>query len=91
MHKDIVYAYPPEVIPLGYSPTCEVQGMLVPGRVVTVQGHPEFTEDIVRELLVTRHEQRIFSNEVFEDAVGRVAGKQDGVLVAEAFMRFLVE
>ena len=91
MHRDVVMAYPPDVLPLGRSPTCEVQGMLVPGRVITVQGHPEFTEEIVRELLETRHRQGIFSDEVFEEAEQRLGRKQDGVVVAEAILRFLVE
>ena len=65
--------------------------MLVPGKVITVQGHPEFTEEIVRELLETRHQQGIFSDEVFGEAEARVGGKQDGVLVAGAMLRFLVE
>ena len=91
MHKDIVYHYPPGVEQLGSSSSCQVQGMYIPRKMITVQGHPEFTEDIVRELLVARHEQGIFDDEVFEDAIRSVGDEQDGVLVAAAFLRFLME
>ena len=91
MHKDIVYDCPPGVELLGESASCRVQGLYVPKRVVTVQGHPEFTEEIVRELLTTRLEQAIFDAEVYGDAVRRVGDEHDGVLVAGAFLRFLRE
>ena len=91
MHRDIVYDYPLGVEQLGSSSVCEVQGMYKAKKLITVQGHPEFTEEIVRELLVTRHEQGIFSDEIFADTERRVADKHDGVLVAQAFLRMLME
>ena len=65
--------------------------MYVPRRLITVQGHPEFNKDIVTELLETRHEQRIFDDETFEDGMARVGNAQDGVVVAKAFLRFAME
>ena len=77
--------------PLGHSPLCEVQGMYARGRLITVQGHPEFDERIVRELLQARHEQGIFDDEMFQDGMRRVTDRNDGVTVAAAFLRFLLE
>ena len=91
MHKDIVCSYPQGVEELGWSDKCKVQGMYMPKRVITVQGHPEFTEEIVRELLHTRLEQKIFDEKTYEDAMARVVRPHDGVLVAEAFLKFLLE
>ena len=91
MHRDIVYEYPRSVERLGTSPICDVQGMYTPRRLITVQGHPEFNEQIVRELLVTRHEQGIFDDVLFRDMISRVADSQDGVIVAGAFLRFLLD
>ncbi|QIW98944.1 hypothetical protein AMS68_004462 [Peltaster fructicola] len=51
MHRDIVYTLPPSVESLGRSPVCEVQGMYARKRLITVQGHPEFTAEIVDELI----------------------------------------
>jgi len=35
---------------------------------MTVQGHPEFTEEIMKELLVRAHGAGIFDKDLFEDA-----------------------
>jgi len=91
MHRDIVYYCPKGVEELGSSPRCKVQGMYIPGEVLTVQGHPEFNEEIVKELLETRHEQGIFDDKTYEDAMARVGKQQDGVVVAKAFLRFLLD
>lgn len=91
MHKDLVYYYPEGVEELGSSGPCKVQGMYIPSRVITVQGHPEFTEDIVAELLENRHKQSIFGDAIYEEAIARVGKPHDGVLVAQAFLKFLMD
>lgn len=91
MHRDVVYHYPPDVEPLGDSPRCDVQGMYLKGRIMTVQGHPEFNEEIMRELLESRRSQGIFDDSVFKDGMDRVANHHDGVAVSSAFIRFLLE
>lgn len=91
MHKDIVYDYPEGVEELAYTDKCAVQGMYVKGKLITVQGHPEFTGEIVRELLVARHDAGVFDDAIFEDAMGRVDKYHDGVVVAQAFLRFMMD
>ena len=76
---------------MAYTHKCSVQGMYVAKRLITVQGHPEMNEDIVRELLVARHKTGIFDDVIFEDAMGRVDKYHDGVVVAQAFLKFLLE
>ena len=89
MHRDLVFNYPPNVEALGSSPSCQVQGMYIPDSVITVQGHPEFNGEIVAELLGNRHRLGIFGDDIYEEAIRRVKEKQDGVLVGQAFLRFL--
>ncbi|KAI9649837.1 hypothetical protein NHQ30_002419 [Ciborinia camelliae] len=91
MHKDIVYEYPPEVEALAYTEKCATQGMYIRGKLITVQGHPEFTEEIVRELLEARHASGIFDDATFADAMDRVNKVHDGVKVAHAFLKFFME
>jgi GMP synthase-like glutamine amidotransferase len=91
MHKDIVFAYPPGVEPLGGSPRCLTQGMYAKHRLISVQGHPEFTEGIVSRLVTMRNEQGIFNDEQARDALSRVGDRHDGVVIAQAFLRFLLE
>jgi GMP synthase-like glutamine amidotransferase len=91
MHKDIVFEYPEGVEKLGASPRCLTQGMYQKGKLISVQGHPEFHEGIVSRLVKMRNEQGIFEDEQARDALSRVGNKHDGVVIAKAFLRFLLE
>ncbi|OAA38805.1 Glutamine amidotransferase type 1 [Metarhizium rileyi] len=89
MHRDIVQNFPPEAIPLGGNAFCPVQAMYHPGRYITVQGHPEFTNDIISEILFNRHTVGIFTDDVYEDAIKRASVPHDGVAIGKAFLKFL--
>ena len=91
MHQDIVYDYPDEVEHLGHTDRCEVQGMYVKNRLITVQGHPEFNGEVVSELLQRRHDQGIFNDEMYDEGMSRVQKQHDGTAVGAAFLRFLLE
>jgi GMP synthase-like glutamine amidotransferase len=91
MHRDEVRDPPPDAILLGSTDKCPVQGLYLPGRYITVQGHPEFTEDIVREVSEIRHNGGVFSDDMYEDVLGRVGLPHDGVAIAKAFVKFLEE
>ncbi|OAA66548.1 glutamine amidotransferase class 1 [Niveomyces insectorum RCEF 264] len=89
MHRDAVLAYPPGAVPLAATTICPVQGMLLPGRAVTVQGHPEFTGPIVREILEARHAAGVIGDDLYGPGIDRVDGKHDGEAIARAFVKFL--
>lgn len=91
MHKDIVFDYPEGAEKLGASPRCLVQGMYRKGRYISVQGHPEFNHGIMTKLVTFRNEQGIFNDEQARDALERSPKDHDGVVVAKAFLRFLLE
>jgi len=91
MHRDIVHFYPSGTIPLGSSPRCEVQGMYAPRRFITVQGHPEFNEEIVAEILASRHKNGVFSDTAYEEAMARVGNEHDGLAVGKAFLMFVAD
>lgn len=88
MHRDIVVEYPEGAIPLASTDICSVQGMLLPGRAVTVQGHPEFTGPIVREILEARHKIGVLNDEIYQNGINVVDGKHDGEAIARAFLKF---
>lgn len=91
MHQDIVFEYPPNVTPLGSSPRCAVQGMYSPHRFVTVQGHPEFTGEMVTTIVGSRAESGIFKEEQAKEALSRAHNEHDGVAIGVAFLKFLLE
>jgi GMP synthase-like glutamine amidotransferase len=91
MHKDIVYGLPADTEQLATTDVCENQGMYIKNRVITVQGHPEFTKEIEEEIIKSRYGQGIFTEELYKDAMRRVQDHDDGIVVAQAFLRFLLE
>ncbi|KAJ4159785.1 uncharacterized protein LMH87_007730 [Akanthomyces muscarius] len=89
MHTDIVADFPPDAVPLGGNDICSVQAMYAPGKYIAVQGHPEFTQDIVTEILFNRHTVGVFTDELYNDGMARVANEHDGFAIARAFLKFL--
>jgi GMP synthase-like glutamine amidotransferase len=91
MHRDIVFGLPPEAALLGATAKCQNQGMYVKNRYITVQGHPEFTPAIVGEILESRQKVGVFPGGVFDDGMDRLNDPHDGVQVAVAFLKFLLD
>lgn len=91
MHRDAVFERPEGVEALGGSPRCLVQDMYKKGKLISVQGHPEFHEAIVSYLVTMRNKQGIFNDAEAQDALARVGNHHDGIPVAKAFLRFLLE
>ncbi|KAL2267162.1 hypothetical protein VTJ83DRAFT_4439 [Remersonia thermophila] len=89
MHRDQVLGLPEGAQLLASTDVCPNHGFLIPGRVITVQGHPEFTADIMREILDLRRGKGIFPDDVYDDGIQRNGDHHDGVLVAKAMLRFL--
>jgi GMP synthase-like glutamine amidotransferase len=90
-HRDIVTGGVPGNQPLAYTDMCEHQTLYRPKRFISVQGHPEFSEAITREILIRRNESKVVNDEDYSDAMQRVADSHDGVLIAKTFLRFLRE
>lgn len=91
MHRDVVFEYPEGVEELMYTKQCKVHSMYIAKRLITVQGHPEFNEDIMREILKARHTSGLFGKEMYDDTTNRADRYHDGVLVAQAFLKFLLD
>lgn len=91
MHRDIVYTLPPNTVCLGSTARCEVQGMYSPRRFITVQGHPEFTGEIVSEILQLRRQTGVFPEDVYEGAMSAVDNEHDGVALGRTFIKFFAE
>jgi hypothetical protein len=65
--------------------------MYSPKRLMTVQGHPEFNEQIMTEIVNTRHATGIFDEEAYQTHFKKVALPHDGLLVSQGFLKFLLE
>lgn len=89
MHRDAVLTLPPGCVPLASTAVCDIQAMYMPDRMIAVQGHPEFTADMVREILDLRKYGGILNDELYADGIRRVDDRHDGVEIASVFLRFL--
>ncbi|KAI0067118.1 class I glutamine amidotransferase-like protein [Artomyces pyxidatus] len=93
MHRDHVPDVPPSFHLLGSTPIAPVQGMvrfadaaepaeaLPPIHILTLQGHPEFTASIVKELVDIRSASGIIDATTAESARSRADWRNDGVSV----------
>lgn len=89
MHRDFVLSTPEGAEPLAETDVCSTQGFLLPGKAITVQGHPEFTGEIVTEILGLRVETKIISQDLYKSGMDRVRDDHDGVKIAQAFLKFV--
>ncbi|KAI9767973.1 MAG: hypothetical protein M1840_005285 [Geoglossum simile] len=90
MNRDIVVSLPIGAENLGFTDKCSIHGMYIAKKLITVQGHPEFSSDIGTEILRARNEVGVIPDDTFKDAMKRVGKEDDGVIVAQAFIKFLV-
>ncbi|TFY80860.1 hypothetical protein EWM64_g3151 [Hericium alpestre] len=96
MHRDHVPTVPPSFHLLGSTTVTPVQAMvrfagppsppsadepLPPIQILTVQGHPEFTKEIVDKLVDVRSASGLFDQAMAEDAKRRGSWRNDGVPV----------
>jgi len=89
MHRDQAFGIPPGATLLASSAKCPNHGFLLPGRVITVQGHPEFSSDIMQEILEARYATGLFTEDVYQSGMARRNDSHDGVMMARAFLKFL--
>ena len=89
MHRDIVYDCPKGVELIGHSPRCEVQGMYAKNRLITIQGHPEFTKEIVSSIIDAR--ESILGPDVVADGRARAGREHEGLgVLGRAVWRVLL-
>lgn len=89
MHRDIAHEVPDGCVNLGSTPICKIQGLYMPGRILTVQGHPEYDEFVMTKLLEARHGSGILGAELFRSGMSRAGNEHDGMVFARAVWRFL--
>ncbi|KAB8237216.1 Aldehyde/histidinol dehydrogenase [Aspergillus alliaceus] len=83
MHRDIAYEVPQGCVNLGSSPRCDVQGLYIPRRLLTLQGHPEYDEFVMTELIQMRHGQGIFDDKLAKDGLSRAGRQHDGMAIGK--------
>lgn len=76
---------------VGATTHCQNQGIYQPGRIFTLQGHPEFDQFIATECLKLVGKRVKWKPEFTEAAMGSARREDDAALVADIIMEFLLE
>ncbi|KAJ3087519.1 hypothetical protein HK102_010887 [Quaeritorhiza haematococci] len=90
MHQDIVTVVPPDMEVLASSDKCAVQSMFLKNRILTIQGHPEFTAEIVNALVNMRLARGIFLAEFAADVKAKMDLQLDNAFFTEKMLSFFV-
>ncbi|CAI7788729.1 unnamed protein product, partial [Closterium sp. NIES-53] len=64
-----VLELPPEAVLLGSSPRTPIEMFAIGEHVLCMQGHPEFTKDVVEDLVVNRTKDGIIPVDVAAEAL----------------------
>jgi len=89
LNRDMVLQSPSGVEILAYTSKTDIHSMYAAGKLITIQGHPEFTEEMSREILQLRRDAGIVDKDTFDDAFPRLSNPSNGIWVAKAFLDFL--
>ena len=65
--------------------------MYAPRRFITLQGHPEFNGEIETEIILSRSEAGILSQEQAQEALCRVNLEHHGQTIGAKLLEFLLE
>lgn len=89
-HQDQVQVIPPGGELLGFSDKTPIEVFAVGDHVLGIQGHPEFTEDVVKDLIDTRLSLGMLTEEEAKDARATLAaGKPDREALVQLCKGFL--
>ncbi|KAF9996834.1 hypothetical protein BGZ65_007584 [Modicella reniformis] len=92
LHRDAVFGVPEGFTLLASTAHTENQSMISNDRrIVSVQGHPEFTGDIVKKIIEVRTVDGIFSKELSEASMKLVDEPLDRVKIASRIVQFIQE
>ncbi|CCG83656.1 putative Class I glutamine amidotransferase [Taphrina deformans PYCC 5710] len=91
MHSDCVTKAPEGCKVWASSEHTEIQGLYIPNRLFTTQGHLGFDEQMVNANLDARVEKDLMEKEEAEEAKETSHHEHDGLTVAKAILRFIKE
>jgi GMP synthase-like glutamine amidotransferase len=88
-HQDQIVQLPPGAELLGGNTFCPNLFFTIDDRVLGIQGHPEFTPDMMQDILDSR--KNIFGKSLYDSAVHSMdGGKPDNQLLAQWIVNFIL-
>ncbi|MEM9854359.1 MAG: type 1 glutamine amidotransferase [Pseudomonadota bacterium] len=88
-HQDQVVARPPEARQLASSAFCENAALVYGDHLMTLQPHPEISDEILRDYLVARRGDPAYPPDIFDQASAQLGLPVDNAAIAARLARFL--
>ncbi|TPX38775.1 hypothetical protein SeMB42_g01101 [Synchytrium endobioticum] len=89
-HQDHVSILPPRFAILASNSVCPIEAMARDDKILAVQGHPEFTPNVLRATLKYRHALGIFTNEFYDNALKAIDKPLDASWLVVKFVGFML-
>lgn len=97
-HQDIIYGLPTknyEMVSIGSTGKCGIQGMIskesCPIKLLTFQGHPEFTSEIALDMLKSKLENGLITETEYEKYKYQTTSlNNQGDLIGKVILKFLL-
>ena len=98
VHRDHVTSLPPNFSLLGNTVDCAIQGMTSPStatsladvQILTLQGHPEFSPDIVTALINMREEKGIITKDLADKSRQYAALHDEGLRAGATILQLML-
>lgn len=92
VHQDMVFQTPEGFKNIGSSKRTQSQGFYKKGKVLTFQGHPEFTKSLVKDILESKLKSGSLTQQHFDEAVQAMDKYQhDGPTIGKTIVKFINE
>lgn len=95
LHGDHVrfvdHGLPDDVVLVGSTSLCHIQGLYRPGRLLTIQGHPEFDQFISTECLKLVATRAGWEAEFANAAIASAQADDDAAIAADIIMAFFLK
>ncbi|KAH3901973.1 related to Putative glutamine amidotransferase YLR126C [Saccharomycodes ludwigii] len=86
-HNDIVVEKPTEFRSWGSTNKCQYQGFYSENRILTVQGHPEFSNAINEKLLQVAKKDGMLNDDEYENLLDTLRMESQGALFAQYILK----
>ena len=95
VHSDVVISTPKSCFDIGYTDVCEDQGVYNKKNVLTFQGHPEFSVQVLRDLISDKHKAGGFGNlppgHTVETVRGSLDNRIDDDVIGVIILNFIAQ
>ncbi|KAH3663493.1 hypothetical protein WICMUC_005932 [Wickerhamomyces mucosus] len=89
IHSDIVIEVPSDYKIIGSTKKTNIQGIYKKNKVLTLQGHPEFTTKFIEALIKHLYAQKIFGFDEYEAAISSIENLQpNGIELGKLIVNF---